>query len=136
MFAFLTIPVLFTKPVMTAFGVDPNIASLASNYVLICIPGVFCYSLQSCYNRFLTGQRVTFVAMYANIAATLCHWILAPLLTIYFEMGMIGVSISSSFQFFVRFVVVYGYINFSGKFDAVLKEVPLFFHPENFRNWK
>jgi hypothetical protein len=35
--------------------------------------------------------------MYGNIAATVSHWILAPVLTIYFDMGIVGVSISSSF---------------------------------------
>jgi Na+-driven multidrug efflux pump len=74
--------------------------------------------------------------MYANIAATVMHWILATLLTIYFDMGIVGVSISSSLQFIVRFAVAVCYIQFSGKFDAPDIQVPLFGHPENFRNWK
>jgi len=56
--------------------------------------------------------------MYSNIAATVIHWILAPLLTIYFDMGIVGVSISTSIHFIVRFAVAVCYIQFSGKFDA------------------
>jgi len=58
------------------------------------------------------------VNMYGNIAGTVMHWILAPTLTIYFDMGIVGVSISSSLQFIVRFAVAFGYVKLSGKFDA------------------
>lgn len=81
---------------MLWFGVDAHISSLASTYVIICIPGVLFYSWLSCYNRFLVGQRITIVNMYGNIAGTVVHWILAPTLTLYFDMGIVGVSISSS----------------------------------------
>ncbi len=74
--------------------------------------------------------------MYANITATIFHWILAPTLTIYFDMGLLGVSISSSLQFIVRFAVMFGYVQFSGKFDAPEIQVSLLKDPENFRNWK
>ena len=54
-FAFLTIPVLFTKQIMMWFGVEAQISEVASTYVLICIPGALFYSWQSCYIRYLVG---------------------------------------------------------------------------------
>jgi len=121
---------------MIAFGIDPEIATTASSYVWICIPGVLCYSWQTCLNKFLAGQRITKVGMYANIAASVVHWGFASLLVLQFEMGIIGVAISSSFQFMIRFAVTLGYIRFSGQFDAPEISVPLFGHPENYLNWK
>ena len=61
---------------------------------------------------------------------------MAPLLTIYFDLGIVGVSISSSLQFIVRFAAAYGYVKYSGKFNAPEIQVPLIGDPQNFRNWK
>jgi multidrug resistance protein, MATE family len=51
-------------------------------------------------------------------------------------MGIIGVAISSSFQFMIRFGVTLGYIMYSEDFKAPEIQVPLFGAPENFLNWK
>jgi Na+-driven multidrug efflux pump len=46
--------------------------------------------------KFLASQRITIVAMYANILATCVHLILAPLFVFYFDWGLAGAAASSS----------------------------------------
>jgi Na+-driven multidrug efflux pump len=120
---------------MIAMGMSPKVAESASTYVLILIPGVLTYCWQSCYIRFLSGQRITIVGMYANIIATLVHILLSILLTQHLDLGITGVAIASSVQFMVRFLVTIGYIQFSGRFDDPDHQVSLIKDKENFKNW-
>ena len=48
--------------------------------------------------------------MYPNIISTLVHILVASILVIRYEMNIFGVGISSSLQFFVRFLVSYYYL--------------------------
>ena len=54
-FGIISIPLIFAKTVMIAFGIEPAIALTASSYVWICIPGVLCYSWQTCLNKYFAG---------------------------------------------------------------------------------
>lgn len=76
-FIFLAIPLFLIEDFLIALGQPEKIANEASIYVKVCIPGVLFYSWQSCYARFLSGQRITVVPMYANISATIVHVIIA-----------------------------------------------------------
>lgn len=73
--------------------------------------------------------------MYANITATFVHICLSILLVQSWGMGILGVSIASSVQFMVRFLVTIGYIKFSGKFDDPSSQVG-FFESDSMRHWK
>lgn len=73
--------------------------------------------------------------MYANITATLVHVTLVLLLTVQQGMGITGVAIASSTQFFVRYLVTILYVQRCGKFDDPAIQVPLG-HEESFKNWK
>jgi Na+-driven multidrug efflux pump len=101
------------------------------------IPGGLCYSWQICYMKFLAGQRITIIGMYANITASCVHFILAPILVIYFELGVPGVAFSSSLQFIVRFLICMGYANYGKEFKNPEIQVPvLSYHEDNFKDWK
>jgi Na+-driven multidrug efflux pump len=73
--------------------------------------------------------------MYANILASVVHFFLATYLAITCDMGILGVSISSSFQFFIRYCVTLSYIKFCGKFDDKELQVGLL-HSDSLKNWK
>ena len=117
-FFVLAIPLALTKEMVVALGQTEETGRLAATYVHIMIPGVLTYSWQSCYSRYLSGQRITVVPMYANITATIVHVTLVLLLTVQHGMGITGVAIASSIQFFVRFLVTVTYVRRCGKFDA------------------
>ncbi len=135
-FILLAIPGFLTKQILMGFGQNEDVAGNAAVYVIICIPGALCYSWQVCYMKFLTGQRITIIGMYANIIASCVHFVLAPLFVLYFDWGIAGVAISSSFQFMIRFAVCMYYANYGKEFQNPEHKVPvLSYHPENFKNW-
>jgi Na+-driven multidrug efflux pump len=124
-FSVLALPLIFTKEMVMGLGQTEETGRLAATYVHIMIPGVLTYSWQSCYSRFLSGQRVTVVPMYANITATAVHVSLVLLLTVQQGMGITGVAIASSTQFFVRYLVTVIYVRRCGKFDDPAIQVAL-----------
>jgi|LauGreDrversion4_2_1035121.scaffolds.fasta_scaffold331640_2 Na+-driven multidrug efflux pump len=131
----LALPLIYTKEMVMSLGQDEPTATAAATYVHIMIPGGLVYSWQSCYSRFLSGQRITVISMYANISATLVHVMLALLLTVQNGMGIKGIAIASSTQFFVRYLVTITYVLKCGKFDDPDLQVPLL-HEDSFLNWK
>lgn len=131
----LSLPLLNVEAMVRAFGQDEETAAAAGTYVKVCIPGVLLYSWQTCYSRFLSGQRITVVPMYSNITATIVHVGLSIVLTVNGGMGLMGIAIASSVQFAVRFIMTYGYIRLCGKFDDPAIQVPIF-HVDSLRHWK
>jgi Na+-driven multidrug efflux pump len=81
-FLALAIPLFMVDNLLIAMGQNEQVAIMAGTYVKVCIPGVLLYCWQSCYSRFLSGQRITVIPMYANISATLVHIALVELLLV------------------------------------------------------
>ena len=58
--------------------------------------------------------------MYANISATVVHILLVELLMDWLprEQHILAISVASSVQFAMRYIVTLGYVKFCGKFDG------------------
>ncbi|TNV79517.1 hypothetical protein FGO68_gene531 [Halteria grandinella] len=133
----LAIPLFMVEHFLESMGQSPQVAQMAGTYVKVCIPGVLLYCWQSCYSRYLSGQRITIIPMYANISATVVHIGLVELLMDWLprEDHILAISIASSAQFAVRYLVTVGYVKFCGKFDGPDHQVS-FTDPDSLRNWK
>ena len=70
--------------------------------------------------------------MYSNIGASLIHFAVAYYLASYRQWDMLGIAIATNIHFICRFMITYGYVRFSGKFDEGYVGLT---DPESFRNW-
>jgi Na+-driven multidrug efflux pump len=64
------------------------------------------------------------IPMYANMGATIAHLIIAYILVSVYDTGMWGIGFASSFQYFVRYAITIGHIEFSDRFKE--SRQPLF----------
>jgi MATE family multidrug resistance protein len=115
--------VIFIDKILLTLGQDPEVVANAAIYAWCCVPGIMFYSWGACYSKYLTAQRITYVGTLSTITASLVHFVVAYVLAVYYELDMLGIGISTSIHFFIRFLVSYGYVNWSGKFNQ--HKVPL-----------
>ena len=123
----------FCEPMLLLLGQDPLMVEQAIIFIKICIPGILCANWGSCLARFVSGQRVMIINMYAVVGSSVCHIPLAWYFSIYLGWDMFGIALASCFQFFSRFGIAILYLVITKKFNEHYVSL---LHPDCFKNWK
>ncbi|TNV80766.1 hypothetical protein FGO68_gene5312 [Halteria grandinella] len=103
----------YTETVFLNLGIDPAIASQGALYVRICLYGHLFLNISNCYQKYLSAQREVKMQMLANLVSLFSHTFLIYILVINRGMGIEGVALATSINYFLRFIILQVFIYFS-----------------------
>ena len=67
----------------------------AHTYITVCIPAIFCSAMFDLKKRYLNCLQVAWVPMLAQVGATLLHIFWCWLLTIHYDLSVLGLGIAT-----------------------------------------
>ena len=103
------VPVLCLKPIYSAIGQDPEIASLACQYIWTIAPAILPYIQAVAIIEYSQSQGYTTANIVVLSSATLTHIILILVFVTWLDMGYSGVCLATSLGFCSRFLFAYLY---------------------------
>lgn len=92
---------LFIEPVLKAFGASNSMMVLAKDYGFIIILGMTPQVINMTLNNHLRGEGSAKYSMIAMVTGAVLNIILDPILIFYFDLGIKGAAIATSFSMLV-----------------------------------
>ena len=109
----LSLSWLFSAHIMMAFGQDPEIAHLASAYLIYLIPALFSKAYSLCLEGWLTAQQLTDPPALIGVLTALLHPIWCYIFIFVFDMHYLGSAAAISFTrclealFFTLYIIYF-----------------------------
>eukprot|EP00697_Spironema_sp_BW2_P008142 gnl/Spiro4/22651_TR11171_c0_g1_i1.p1 gnl/Spiro4/22651_TR11171_c0_g1~~gnl/Spiro4/22651_TR11171_c0_g1_i1.p1 ORF type:complete len:607 (-),score=109.94 gnl/Spiro4/22651_TR11171_c0_g1_i1:277-2070(-) len=114
-------------------GQPPDVADLAGTYVRIQILALWPYFVFDAMRKWMQAQHVVHPPIVVSFTAALIHPLVCFLLIVYFDLGLIGASLSSVISNWILFSLMVAVILLRGYYVLTW---PGFLWREMFRGWK
>lgn len=94
---------IFSKPILVAFGASPEVLPYAMTYLNISLIGSVFNTTGFCLNRYMLAQGFSTLSMRTNIIGVILNTLLTPLFIFVFGMGIAGAAIGTILAQFASF---------------------------------
>ena len=101
---------IFSKKILMWWGQEDAPSQIAETYIFALVPGLFAMTQFETSWKYLRAMTIFRPQMYIQWAAILIHIILSYLLAFTIELGLTGVSISTSLVFWISLIAITGYL--------------------------
>lgn len=102
-FAAVMIGLIFSKPILTAFGASDEVLPYAMTYLNISLIGSVFNTAGFCLNRYMLAQGFSTLSMRTNIIGVILNTLLTPLFIFIFGMGIAGAALGTILAQFASF---------------------------------
>ena len=94
--AFIPISIIFlnTEVILVARGMDAKISTIAQQYVVLHIPGMFMYSLFNSFDVVFSTINYSYIVMLINLAILPFHVLISYFFVVYWDMHINGCAYS------------------------------------------
>lgn len=104
--------ILFSRPILEAFGASPEVMPYAMSYLNISLAGSVFNTAGFCLNRYMLAQGFSVLSMRTNIIGVILNTILTPIFVFVFGMGIAGAALGTILAQFASFSwVLYCFIS-------------------------
>ncbi|CAI2365265.1 unnamed protein product [Moneuplotes crassus] len=103
----------FATPLLMASGQPERSSQIAGEYILICLPGIWCYCQTELLRRFLGAQKVFNVMMNSQIINVFLHFVWVFIFVYILDFSYKGVYYASLLTYILNLALPILYINYS-----------------------
>ncbi|CAI2366592.1 unnamed protein product [Moneuplotes crassus] len=100
----------FATPILIATGQPQRSSELAGEFIIICLPGLWCWCQTELLRRFLGAQRVFHIIMNCQIINCGLHIVWAFTFVFWLDLGYHGIIYATLITFVMNFVLPYLYV--------------------------
>jgi len=92
----LVVIICFSRPILTAFGQDPEVIDHAMTYITVCIPSVYFQIMFDLKKRFLNCMTYSWVPMLAQTGGTILHVLWCYILVVHLDLQVVGLGLATA----------------------------------------
>lgn len=112
-----------TTPLLLQLGQNPEVAKLAGDYILIMVPGMFCFFINITLTKYIQCQNIVLPTMYISCAALVCCGVLHMFFVHYLDLGTQGSALAHSICHVIILVLTILYIFISGMYKKTWQPI-------------
>lgn len=124
----ILIALLLCEDFMLVIGMDKRASYYAGIYTYLLIPAMFFHSQFDATRQYLNALNKAHIVMYVMVVTSALHLVWCWLLTQYYTLDVIGVSLATLITYFLNFALITAY----SRYDKEVRKSFFFFTKESF----